>query len=354
MKFSALSEQYDGMRTPGYILKIEGTEITAGDDAHLVNLVCELNSRREAGFLYLEMAFDPSGENGSQWLTSFQLGSTCTLSLGYGKNQTQVFSGILYDINWEDPLDSDVMTIEAVCLDALGCLMLSSSADAGAARTMSQMITDILGQAGCSTLAPTTKIGDFPADWDLPAQRTHTTDYAVVRRTAEFFCYEFYAYADELNFGPPRTETSACVSFENDDGLMEMKRSRTLKNQCAAIAVSGTDDAGEQIYAREARLADSGFGSDKMGSALSGDLYQPELFVRTMAQATYLAKARIDERQRKAGGLTGRSVGLPDIRPGRFVEVSGLSEPVNGSYYITFVQHTLNESGFETYFEAED
>ena len=116
----------------------------------------------------------------------------------------------------------------------------------------------------------------------------------------------------------------------------------------------GADDNGERLYSRQARKKDSGFAAAKMSGVLSGDFYQPEPFVRTMAQAQYLSKARMDWRQRQSGGLTGHGVGLPELRPGRFVKVTDLTKPLNGTYYVHTVRHILDETGFETWFEAEE
>lgn len=354
MKFSALYQTYGAMREPNYALKVGGKTLDLGDDARLLRVECELTCSRQAGVLVLEAALDPEQEHGAAWLDAFQPGAACSLSIGYGKRLTEVFCGFLYDALWSDPLDGTILLLEAVCLDVRGRLMLTSCADGGAQRTASRMISDILGQDCCKALASRQTIDPPPEDWDLPALRPGPSDYSILCAAADFLCYEFYAFADELYFGKPRPESGAALTFDGPNGLMALKRRRTLAGQCAAVAVSGTDDSGERICSRQARRKDSGFGTDKMSGVLSGDLRQPEPFVRTMAQAQYLSKARMERRQRQSGGLAGHGVGLPELRPGRFIEVSDLSKPLNGTYYVHTVRHILDETGFETWFEAED
>jgi len=354
MKFSALYQTYEAMREPNYILKVGGKTLETGDDARLLRIECELTCTRQAGALTLEAVLDPEQGHGAAWLDAFQPGAVCSFSIGYGKTMTEVFCGFLYDVSWSDPLDGTVMLLEAVSLDVRGRLMLTACADAGAQRTASQMIQGILGQECCSQLAARQTIDPPPEDWDLPALRPGSSDYSVLCAAADFLCYEFYAFAEELYFGKPRPESSAALTFDGPNGLMLLKRRRTLAGQCAAVAVSGTDDKGERLYSRQARKKDSGFGTDKMSGILSGDLHQPEPFVRTMAQAQYLSKARMEWRQHQSGGLAGHGVGLPELRPGRFVEVSDLSKPLNGTYYVHTVRHILDGTGFETWFDAED
>ena len=354
MDFSQLYQQYGGLREPGFTLAVDGAELSTGRDTRLLSLTCELTCTLPAGFLRLEAALDPNGERGEAWLDAFQLGAVCALSLGYGAQRTQVFRGFVYDVGRSDPLRGGDVELEAVCLDARGALMLSSRADAGAGRSLSQLVDGILDQSCCTRLATNRTVESPPEDWNLPARRLGESDYEVMCAAARLLCYEFYAFADKLYFGPPRPDSSPCVSFDGPNGLVELRRHRTLAGQCAAVAVSGADSQGRRVYARHARAADSGFGAGQMSQVLSLDLHQPMGTVRTMAQAQYLSQARMAERQRRAGGVSGRCAGLPQLRPGRFLELSGLDEETNGSYYVRTVRHNLDERGVETCVEAED
>lgn len=354
MNFSSLYETYAAMREPSFLLKIDGSELPSGGDVRLLRAECELTCAGRAGMLCLRAALNPRKENGAAWLEALQPGAACSLSLGYAGACTEVFRGFLYDMLWEDPLNREVMTVEAVCLDVRGRLMLSSCADAGAKRNASALIDSILNQSCCAQLAPRRTVKPLPGDWDLPVQRPGTSDFGVVQAAADFFCYEFYAFADELYFGEPRPVDAPAVTFDGPNGLVSLARRRTLAGQCAAVAVSGADDRGERIYSRQPRSRAGGFGTDRMDGVLTGDLHQPEAFVRTMAQAQYLSRVRMERRQRRAGGLTGRGVGLPELRPGRFIRADRVSEPVAGLYYVQTVRHLLDETGFESWFEAEE
>lgn len=353
MKFSNLYETYSAFRKPTFTLKVNSTRLDVGEGAAVRCMECRLTTLREAGSLSLSAVLKPKTDLGGTWLSAIQLGAVCTLSLGYINTEKVVFSGFVYEVTWDDPLRSGVQGIEMTCLDVRGQLMLSSCADAGSARTLSQMISALLQQK-CCTRMTSTAIEAVPQDWDLPFQRTGATDFDILCKVADFLCYEFYSFADSTYFGPVRPSADTSVVFDGKNGLISLRHRRSLAGQCAAVAVSGSDDKGERLYAREARASDRGFGMEQAGSALTMDLHQAEPAVRTMAQASYLAKARMQDRQHRSGMLLGRCTGLPDLRPGRFLEIAGLGEQVNGSYYVQTVIHTIDETGFETYFEAED
>lgn len=352
MKFSELYETYGAFRTPTFTLKVGGTRLNVGEGARLRSMECRLTTLREAGSISLHAELEPDTELGGSWLTAIQLGAVCTLSLGYLGRERPVFSGFVYEAAWSAPLNGTVCEVDMTCLDVRGQLMLSSCTDAGAARTLSQLISSLLRQSCCARMSSVT-IDAVPQDWDLPFQRTGATDFEILCTAADFLCYEFYAFADDAYFGPARPSSETAVSFHGTNGLIRLQRRRSLAGQCAAVAVSGSDDKGERLYARQARRADSGFGVAQIKSALALDLHQAEPAVRTMAQAAYLAKARMEDRQRRSGLLLGQCTGLPDLRPGRFVEVAEVSRQVNGTYYLQTVTHIINETGFETEFEAE-
>ncbi len=349
VKFSELSQTYNSMRRPSFSLSVGGRELESGPGARLTRAECFLTSRMEAGSLTLEIRLDPEGDAGGRWLAALQPGAEGSLSLGWEGNNTQVFSGLLFETAWDDPLGGGAMMAEAVFLDARGALGLTSLADAGAQRKLSQLAREVLDASGCSYT-----LGTFPEDWDLPVRRRGSSDYDVLREAAQLLCWEFYDFAGEVYFGPPRPESTAVLEYDGPDGLTRLCRRRSLAGQCGGTAVSGADGAGERVWSRTDRSADSGFGTDKMGSVLTGFRHTPEAAVQTMAQAQYLSQARMEAVQRRSGALFGRGVGLPELRPGRFITVSGMSEAVNGDHYVHTVRHVLDAGGFETSFEAED
>ena len=353
MTISDLEKKYDGFFSPTFSLKVNNTELKVKEGVTIQSLECRLTTKRQAGSLLLSADLLSGSDIASSWLATIQMGAVCTLALGYQKSEKDVFSGFVYDVTWDDPLDTGIHHIEMICLDVLGQLMLSSCSDAGSARTLSQMVRTILNQPICKRMAKTVKLGDIPGDWDLPFQRTGPTDFEILCSAADFLCYEFYSFSDTVYFGPARSSSEVAVTYSGPRGLSLLRRRRTLAAQCAAVAVSGSDDKGDRIYARKARTADQGYGIGNISDALKQDIHQAEPAVRTMAQANFLAQARVQARQRQASMLIGQGAGLPELRPGRLVKVSGLTNQVNGSYYIVNVTHTIDETGFGTYFEAE-
>ena len=69
-------------------------------------------------------------------------------------------------------------------------------------------------------------------------------------------------------------------------------------------------------------------------------------------EAKQLAQAILKDRHKEMVKATGSTVGLPDLRAGRKVQIEGLGARFNGTYFITETTHTLNDSGYLTRFNA--
>ncbi len=349
MKFSELLERCRPMREPSFSLTIDGAALDTGPGARLIRAQCVLTSRAPAGMLELVGRIDPEGEMGKGWLRALQVGAEGSLSLGWNGADEEVFSGLLYEVSWSEALDSGGMEVSAVFLDAKGKLALTSLTGLSGERRLSQLVKAALDTSGAAVTQEA-----VPPDWDVPIQRWGVSCRDILQQAAEFLGWEFYDWRGRLYFGPPRPEGEAVLEYDGPGGLFELRRSKSLAGQWAAVAVAGGDDGGQRLWSETKRPADSGFGTDKMSAALSGVLYTPESAVQTMAQAQYLSQARMEAARKNRGGVAGRGVGVPQLRPGRFVTFSGLSEVANGTYYVHTVRHILDDEGFETSFEAEE
>src|SRR5260370_38413348 len=74
--------------------------------------------------------------------------------------------------------------------------------------------------------------------------------------------------------------------------------------------------------------------------------------VHTNKQAKALAKDLLLNHLKEMIKASGSTVGLPDLRAGRTVQIGGLGSRFNGIYFITETTHTFGTDGFLTGFNA--
>ncbi len=77
-----------------------------------------------------------------------------------------------------------------------------------------------------------------------------------------------------------------------------------------------------------------------------------DLPVRNRREAKSRAKARLREIAKDMIKADGETVGLPNLRAGRKVEIDGIGDRFNGMYYVLETTHTIDNSGYKTRFKA--
>jgi phage protein D len=75
--------------------------------------------------------------------------------------------------------------------------------------------------------------------------------------------------------------------------------------------------------------------------------------VRTQADADRMAKDILCRQLGQMVTASGSTVGLPDLRAGRKLQIAGLGQRFNGDYNVTQTTHTIGDSGYTVEFEAE-
>jgi len=68
--------------------------------------------------------------------------------------------------------------------------------------------------------------------------------------------------------------------------------------------------------------------------------------------AKALAQGILKDRMKEIVKASATCVGLPDLRAGRNVQLSGMGARFDGTYFITDTTHTINDSGYVTKFNA--
>ena len=88
---------------------------------------------------------------------------------------------------------------------------------------------------------------------------------------------------------------------------------------------------------------------------MMGDSHQVyyEPGVKDAAEAKLRAQTRLDAGLARFGQMDCECIGIPELAPGRYVELDQLSSRMNRKYYVTCVRHVVDRSGYRTYLKAE-
>jgi uncharacterized protein len=164
-----------------------------------------------------------------------------------------------------------------------------------------------------------------------------------------------------LFFGPSeeRGEPAAPYLLEWGRSLISFRPTLSTARQVSEVIVRGWDRRTNRKIEGKATWEDlvpRGPERDRMKNLAGAFGNRREIVtdrpVHTKSQAETMAKDLLRDRLKDMVQASGATVGLPDLRAGRRVQVVGLGPRFDGEYFVTKSTHTLGDDGYKTEFEA--
>lgn len=195
-------------------------------------------------------------------------------------------------------------------------------------------------------------------------EQNQISDWEFLKKLAERNHYELYV--DEqgrLHFSKPNDKAGAEVTLVYGQGLLSFKPEANLAGQVAKVEVYGWDPKNKKAFIGTARAGEeSGLAGKSAGQYLNALVRDPNkrptLRVRqpvyTQAEADQRAKAALNERAKKFLTGEGETIGLPDVRPDRNIELAKLGPAFSKTYYIQQATHKIDANGYRTRFKVKE
>lgn len=161
-----------------------------------------------------------------------------------------------------------------------------------------------------------------------------------------------------LFFGPSDRDASLTYKLEWGKSLIQFHPTLTAANQVTKVTVRGTNRRDHSPIEKTAQWGDDGV---RLNLDLK-DLVHKELDgredqvvnkpVHTPQQASAMARDLLLAHLKGMLKGSGATVGLPDLRAGRTVQIAGLGKYFSGTYFVTDTTHTIGADGYRTTFNA--
>jgi uncharacterized protein len=197
-------------------------------------------------------------------------------------------------------------------------------------------------------------------------EQNQESDFQFLKKLADRNHYELFVDETKtLHFRKPNDRSTAVVKLVWGQGLLSFKPEANLAGQIAKVEVYGWDPKKKEKIIGIARAGEES-GKDARGKSPGEQLRtfvkdpdkQPVLRLRqpvfTKAEADKRANAALNERAKQF--LTGdaESIGLPEIRPDRKVEMANLGVPFSKTYYVEQATHKIDGNGYRTRFKVKE
>jgi len=158
----------------------------------------------------------------------------------------------------------------------------------------------------------------------------------------------------KLHYAGSHTESKA------GGALIQFQPNLTTANQVGKVTVRGWDAVhkrkiSETVTRDQIEIRNEGQGEGKFDIERAfGD--REEIVttppVESKAEAKELAKQTLKNIAKDMVKGSGSTVGLPDLRAGIILELTGLGKRFSGRYFVTATTHTISDSGYTTQFEC--
>lgn len=196
-------------------------------------------------------------------------------------------------------------------------------------------------------------------DIDFLLWRARKRGYVVVLQEAEKDARGKLKHDRRIYFGPSEQAglRDATVELAWGESLMEFKPSLSTANQVKAVTVRGWNRATKTPIVARVDIDDPEIKQNKDLHQLlkDSDPREEEVVtepVFTPGEARQRALSILKDRLRDIVTASCTCVGLPDLRAGRDVVITGIGARFGGIYFITDTEHTLGSGGYTTHFNA--
>ena len=351
--FDALNKKYDGFSAPFFEIEIGGKKL-AESGITVTTLEVEISADGTAGGCSFVVDGQYNHEQ-SKWenkaLDLVKPGAELIVRGGYVRDK-ELFYGYVDDFTVEFQQDS-APRLSVSGLDGLGYLMSFREPMYGGQKKAAEIVKSILQKSVSAGFAKKVTMGTLP-DFETPILKEVIDDWKFLNLMARRYGVSLFAVDGELIFDNVASKDKAILTLSFGKGLMSFDKRVSLAHQIGKVEVWGRDVNQKAIKGEASKVSVGGSG--KSAAQLVPDLSKTVLreyseYARTQKECTTLAQGRLDGIAMGFVSGTGTCIGIPELIPGRFIEIDGVDAKSNGSYFITKVRHLFEMNGYLTSFE---
>lgn len=354
-KISELSKKYKDFSVPTQVIKVKGKDLSSAGIV-VSGLSVELGIKQSANSCTFDIlnAYDLKKRSfNKDWLDKyFVLGNIVDIELGYIETKS-VYKGYISQVT-ADFSESQFPKLSIECMDVKGLMMQDIKSEKKVYETYGDAIKKIFNDY--KSLAKKVEVDSTPK-LEHPIEQNRQSDYDFVVELSKKLNYEFFALGDTVYFREPRKITKPVISFEWGQYIMSFSREIGLHCQVSEVTVRGYDTKNHKVVEGKAdKVKKAGKGkkeADGVTKLLKGaKVTIVDETITTAEEAKKRAEAELDRRSMNFVKGKGTCIGLPEIIPGRYLQLKNFDPTIDNDYYITGVKHSFGDGGFTTTFDV--
>ena len=292
------------------------------------------------------------------------MGNTVAIEIGYLDCVETVFKGYISGVSFGYEPGS-LPYIEITAMDIKGVMMGGTYATALKATTYSAAVLEVLQRTNPDT-TERPDVSDTPdaqqaktsgggaRSSPITVEMVNESDYEFVVRAAKRYNYEFFVDRGKVIFRPAKNNPSILMKMGSRTGLRSFHIEYSVTGVVGEIEARAMNPGNGKVISANSKFNNT-ISTGSKAKRLVGK--SAKVYVDASITSSEEAQSRVaslmEKMSYRVGSLEGSCVGIPDLVPGRFIEVTGMGVPVDNTFYLTTVKHDFSsEMGFTTQIEG--
>jgi hypothetical protein len=369
LDYGNLKSEYDGFKEPLAVIRVNDSRISDSKKKFVIgDINVDLTSGFEASMatfcIYNCFDMDSRKFMVSDLKKYICLGSEVTISLGYAELVKAVFTGFISKVNYIYDKD-DLPHVMITCMDAKAVMMSNCYCTQLISQNYSDAINEIMQRASYVKLQnmgiiKTLSVAATPdksavasssgGDTDSTIEMVNESDYEFIVRAAKKFNYEFFIDCGSLIFRKAKSGASTQLELTTDCDIYSLDVQYDCIGIAGTVVVRGTDiNKAKLIETKKKNNNKFSIGNYAKQLIKNNQKTYVDATIQSQSDADYRAEYLMDNISYRFGTLECECIGIPDLKPGSFIEVKDMGEGISNIFYVVNIVHIfVQDEGYRT------
>lgn len=342
---------------PNRTVKIEGKELLEDISGDIISVSFEDHASD------VDMATLVVNNKDSKWVDSdmFDKGKSIEIYMGYGHATKRMFKGRIVRPELSFPEDGvPTLTVRGYDLSYQMRRSEEKTNTTWQSITDSQLAQKIASKYGFKT---SQMVIDETKDIIPYIAQGNLTDWEFLKERAERIGFELYVELDEFHFHKPKDYVKKIPgTFEYRRNLRSFEPRLTTAEQVSKVVVKGWDEKKKSpivaIATSETTTERPVLGKQSGSDFVKEDFGEGVKILHdrmptSQKEAEEIAKAYFKHKEYGLIEAHGACIGEPELKAKSLITIDGVGKKFSGTYYVTRVMHTLDDSGYLSEFECK-
>lgn len=347
-------DKYHGFSAPNVLIKLNKKKLKLSEEFVIDSLNIDLTCDFDANFAKFTVrgVTDKNSKNFKSSISGlFDLGLRIDIGIGYGDDIENVFTGFISGLTYKLP-QKEAGYLIVSCMDVKGIMMNNNNYAQQEYKKCSDLVGNLLKKSQYSNFYDNLSISATPEEIKF-IEITDESDYELVVRMAKKINYEFFVSQDTIYFRKAKSQNSTETTLEFGNGLEGIEIDYNILGMVKSVEVRNTDNNNGKLISGKVNSAATYSHTSSAARVLKEAnkiIIDSTIYSQTEAQKR--AEAKLEEINWGFGLANFHCIGLPELLPGRFVQIKKIFGDLDKKFYITNINHVIQKRKFHTYVKA--